>query len=403
MKLTRNITNDIVYVGGEDPRITLFENTLPIHKGVTYNSYLILDEKTALRDTADQDVSRQFIENVEGALNGRKLDYLIIHHREPDHCYNIGEILLRHPETKLVGNRKTFLFLHQFFPLLNTQGKEIVVKEKDTLSLGKHILRFFMAPMVHWPEVRMSFEETEGLLFTADAFGSFDTLDGRLYADQFDFEKDLAKASRTYYTNIVGKYGPSVLALFKKLPLDKVNRILPLHGPIYRTKETRKRIIDLYTLWANYTPERKGVRICYSTSYGNRRNAAYYLARKLNELGINNLSVYDVSLTDKTERVAKAFEYSNIVFRANTYNASLFPERNSLIDDRIGRNVHNRTISLVQNGTWAVTASNLIKNKLSTVKGIVFTPTEVTIKSARNGQDALLLDQRAKEIVESLK
>lgn len=399
MKLTRKITEDIIYVGGEDRKIHLFEHHIPIRKGVTYNSYLILDEKTALMDTADQDISRQFIENVEGELKGKKLDYLIIHHREPDHCYNINEILLRHPETKLVGNRKTFLFLHQFFPSLDTTGKEIVVKEGDVLNLGKHSLKFYRAPRVHWPEVRMSFEEKEGLLFTADAFGTFDTFDGRLYADEFDFDNEILDSARKYYTNIVGKYGPSVLALFKKLPRDKVNRILPLHGPLYRTKETRGKRIEKYSLWASYTPEKKGVRIYYSTRYGDNREAAQALAIKLNEKGIKNIHIFDVSEMDIPERISKAFEYSNLVFIANTYNAGLFLEMENLINDLIHQNIQKRTITLIQNGTWAPTAAKVRKDKLSIVKTFQFTATEVTIKSAPNEDTRKQLDQVAEEIV----
>ena len=403
MNLSRKIRDDILYVGGEDRKIKLFEHTLPIHKGVTYNSYLLLDEKTALRDTADQDISRQFIENVEESLKGRKLDYLIIHHREPDHCYNIKEILLRHPATKLVGNRKTFLLLHQFFPLLNTKDKEILVKEGDTLTLGKHVLKFIRAPMVHWPEVRMSFDETDGLLFTADAFGRFNTLDGRLFTDEFDFEKEILSSARKYYVNIVGKYGPSVLALFKKLPLDEIKRILPLHGPIYRMKADRRKRMEKYQLWASYTPEKKGVAIFYSTRYGDNKEAAEYLARKLNESGVHNLSIYDVSEAEKPTRIAKAFEFSNLVFICNTYNTGLFPERESLLHDRINLSLQKRVITLIQNGTWAPTALKQRKDKLSTVKTFSFTPTEVTIKSSPDQKTAEELVKVKDEIIESRK
>ncbi len=400
MKNIRKITEDLYYVGGNDRKIRLFENILPIHNGVSYNSYLFLDEKTCLMDTADQDISRQFLENIVAALNGRELDYLVIHHMEPDHCYNIGEIMLRYPNVKLVGNIQTFKYLHNFFPNLNTEGKEIVVKDKDTLSLGKHILRFYLTPLVHWPEVMMSQDETDGLLFTADAFGTFGALNGHLFDDEINLDKDWLDEARLYYTNIVGKYGLQVQNAFKKLPIASTKMILPLHGPVFR--RNLGYAIEKYQTWSTYTPEEKGVLIVYGTMYGDSENTAEILACKLAEKGVKDIKVYDVSTSDKDQLVSQAFRVSNIVLIAPTYNAAIFPGIEEFIQDLERMNLQKRTFTLIQNGTWAPLSSKLMKDKLSAFKGLSFTNTELTIHSALNDNDETVLDQIALEIKESL-
>ncbi len=400
MKNIRKITEDLYYVGGNDRKIRLFENILPIHNGVSYNSYLFLDEKTCLMDTADQDISRQFLENVVAALSGRELDYLVIHHMEPDHCYNIGEIMLRYPNVKLVGNIQTFKYLHNFFPNLNTEGKEIVVKDKDTLSLGKHILRFYLTPLVHWPEVMMSQDETDGLLFTADAFGTFGALNGHLFDDEINLDKDWLDEARLYYTNIVGKYGLQVQNAFKKLPIASTKMILPLHGPVFR--RNLGYAIEKYQTWSTYTPEEKGVLIVYGTMYGDSENTAEILACKLAEKGVKDIKVYDVSTSDKDQLVSQAFRVSNIVLIAPTYNADIFPGIEEFIQDLERMNLQKRTFTLIQNGTWAPLSSKLMKDKLSAFKGLSFTNTELTIHSALNDNDENILDQIALEIKESL-
>lgn len=400
MKNIRKVIDGLYYVGGNDRKKELFENTLKIHDGVSYNSYVFLDEKTCLMDTADQDITKEFLKNVEASLNGRALDYLIIHHMEPDHCYNIQEILLRHPETKLVGNVQTFRYLHNFFPALDTAGKEIVVKDKDTLSLGKHELTFFLTPLVHWPEVMMSFEKTEGLLFSADAFGAFGALNGHLFDDEIQLDRDWLDQARIYYTNIVGKYGPQVQNAFKKLPVSDIKMILPLHGPIFRTNLSYA--LDKYQKWSTYTPEEKGVMIVYGSMYGNSKEAAEILATKLSENGIRELEIFDVSYTDKDRLLSEAFRLTNIVLVTPTYNAGIFPGIEEFILDMQRMNLQNKTFTLIQNGSWAPMANKLVKEKLTTLKNVSFTDTELTIQSALKEENLATIDTIVEEIKVSL-
>lgn len=401
MQNTRKITDDLYYVGGNDRKIRMFENILPISHGVSYNSYLLLDEKTCLLDTIDQDVSRLFLENVTYALSGRDLDYLVIHHMEPDHCYNINEILLRYPNCKLVGNIQTFRYLKNFFPNLNTEGKEVLVKEGDILDLGKHKLKFFMTPLVHWPEVMMSFDSTDGLLFTADAFGSFRALDGYLFNDEIDPDTMWLDEARVYYTNIVGKYGVQVLNAFKKLPINDTKMILPLHGVIWRNN--LEYILGKYQTWASYAYEKKGVMIVYGSMYGNSMNAAEILASRLSENEVRNIEVFDVSATDKDLLVSEAFRLSNIVLISPTYNATMFPGIEEFITDITRMNLQGRTFTLIQNGTWAPQSTRLMKEKLAAMKNLIFTPSELTINSALKDADLVTMDKIVNEIKDSLK
>jgi flavorubredoxin len=402
MHCTRKIADELYYVGGSDRRLDKFENLLPLTRGVSYNSYVILDKKTCLMDTIDTSLTRTFLDNLEYVLNGRKLDYLVVHHMEPDHAYNLTQVLYRHPETKVVGNLKTFGFIHNFFPELNLEDKKIVVKEGDTLDLGTHKLHFCLTPMVHWPEVMMSFEEKEGWAFTADAFGTFDSLDGNLFADQLDFEHERLAEARRYYANIVGKYGFQVQMAFKKLLPLPIKMILPLHGPIYRTKEDISFIVDKYQKWSTYTPETKGVIIVYGTMYGDTEVASDILADDLSELGVKNIQVYDASKVDPSYLVSEAFRVSNIVILSPTYNATIYPAIDTFITDFLRMGLQNRTFTLGQNGSWVPQALNLIKSKLDAGKNYSYTSTEISIASSLNDEQLDTLKQMAKEIKETL-
>ena len=401
MKNIRKVTEDVIYVGADDRKLDLFEGHLPISYGVSYNSYLITDEKTCLMDTADSSVTRQFIENVQGALDGRKLDYLVVLHMEPDHCYNIEQIVLRHPECQVVGNEKTFDFIANFFPDLDLEGKKVVVSEGDVLDLGKHKLKFIFAPMVHWPEVMIAYDVTSQLLFSADAFGMFGALDGNLFADNVDFDRDHLDEARRYYTNIVGKYGMQVLSLFKKVEGVPLKMILPLHGYIWR--DNFSYILNKYTLWASYTPEVKSVLIVYGTMYGDNACVANTLANKLSENGIKDIRVYDASVVSSSVLLSDSFKYSNIVIISPTYNMTIYPDIEEYLTDILRMGLRNRKISIIENGSWAPNVKNLIKAKIENSKlPFEFLKTELTVRSSLKEEDEKILNQMALEIKESL-
>ncbi|MDD7607292.1 MAG: FprA family A-type flavoprotein [Candidatus Enterosoma sp.] len=401
MKNIRKVTEDVIYVGADDRKLDLFEGHLPISYGVSYNSYLITDEKTCLMDTADSSVTRQFIENVQGALDGRKLDYLVVLHMEPDHCYNIEQIVLRHPECQVVGNEKTFDFIANFFPDLDLEGKKVVVSEGDVLDLGKHKLKFIFAPMVHWPEVMIAYDVTSQLLFSADAFGMFGALDGNLFADNVDFDRDHLDEARRYYTNIVGKYGMQVLSLFKKVEGVPLKMILPLHGYIWR--DNFSYILNKYTLWASYTPEVKSVLIVYGTMYGDNACVANILANKLSENGVKDIRVYDASVVSSSVLLSDSFKYSNIVIISPTYNMTIYPDIEEYLTDILRMGLRNRKISIIENGSWAPNVKNLIKAKIENSKlPFEFLKTELTVRSSLKEEDEEILNQMALEIKESL-
>ena len=401
MKNIRKVTEDVIYVGADDRKLDLFEGHLPISYGVSYNSYLITDEKTCLMDTADSSVTRQFIENVQGALDGRKLDYLVVLHMEPDHCYNIEQIVLRHPECQVVGNEKTFDFMANFFPDLDLEGKKVVVSEGDVLDLGKHKLKFIFAPMVHWPEVMIAYDVTSQLLFSADAFGMFGALDGNLFADNVDFDRDHLDEARRYYTNIVGKYGMQVLSLFKKVEGVPLKMILPLHGYIWR--DNFSYILNKYTLWASYTPEVKSVLIVYGTMYGDNACVANTLANKLSENGVKDIRVYDASVVSSSVLLSDSFKYSNIVIISPTYNMTIYPDIEEYLTDIFRMGLRNRKISIIENGSWAPNVKNLIKAKIENSKlPFEFLKTELTVRSSLKEEDEKILNQMALEIKESL-
>ncbi|WP_394919557.1 FprA family A-type flavoprotein [uncultured Robinsoniella sp.] len=377
MHCTRKVTDNIYWVGGNDRRLALFENLFPIPRGVSYNSYLIMDEKTTLMDTVDFSISRQFIENVQYVLNGRNLDYLVINHMEPDHCANIEVLVRLYPEMKLVGNAKTVQMIKQFYEM-DLEGKVIEVKEKEELSLGVHTLQFFMAPMVHWPEVMVAYEKSEKVLFSADGFGTFGALNGNIFNDEMNFDRDWLDDARRYYTNIVGKYGVQVQALLKKAATLDIEMICPLHGPVWRSDLGY--FIDKYDKWSRYEPEDNSVVIVYGSMYGNTENAANVLAMSLADAGVKNIAVYDASVTHVSHLIAEAFRCSHIVVATPTYNGGIYPAMESFLLDMKALGLRNRKVGILDNGTWAPTASKQVKKILEEMKEIEILG-EVSIKS----------------------
>ncbi|MFR9215935.1 MAG: FprA family A-type flavoprotein [Ruthenibacterium sp.] len=379
MHCTRRLTDDITWVGGSDRRLALFENLFPIPRGVAYNSYLIMDEKTALMDTVDRSISRQFLENVTHGLGGRGLDYLVVDHMEPDHCANIEELMLRFPSMKLVGNEKTFALIRQFYGL-PLEGRCIVVKDGDALALGRHTLRFFFTPMVHWPEVMMAYEENERILFSADAFGSFGALNGNLFEDELDFERDWLADARRYYGNIVGKYGPQVAAALNRLaPLD-IRMLCPLHGPVWR--RGLQRLLGYYGRWCRYEPDERAVAVFYGSMYGGTENAAEVLANGLAQAGVKNIALYDVSSTHVSVLIGEIFRCSHLVLAAPTYNNGVYPAMLSLLHDMKALNLQNRTVGLVQNGSWAPASGRQMQALVDEMKEMRVLQPAVTLRSA---------------------
>ena len=401
MHTIRKIQDDLVYVGGSDRRLSRFENLFPIPRGVSYNSYLLLDEKTVLFDTVDDSISRQFYENVYAALAGRSLDYLVVHHMEPDHCSMIVALLHRYPEAKIVCSAKALVMLTQFYAE-DMKDRALVVAEGDKLSTGRHTLHFVMAPMVHWPEVMVTYDEPSKILFSADAFGTFGALAGNIFDDELSFDSVWLNDARRYYTNIVGKYGAQVQALLKKAAALDIEMICPLHGPIWRGNLTT--MIDKYQKWSTYEPEDKGVMIAYATMYGNTENAANVLASMLAEKGVHNIAMYDVSGTDVSELVAESFRCSHLVLAAPTYNGGLQPRMEAFLHDLKALNLQNRTVALVENGTWAPVSGRHMKAILEGMKNMTVLENTVALKStlAENQIGALeaLADTLASQIVE---
>lgn len=396
----RNLTDDLIYVGASDRRLALFENVYPIPYGVSYNSYLLLDEKTVLLDTADSAVAHRFFENVAAALNGRALDYLVINHMEPDHCALIADLLLRYPDVTIVSNAKAITMIGQFFDF-DIQGHTQVVAEGDTLDTGRHTLHFYMAPMVHWPEVMVSFDSATGTLFSADAFGTFGAINGNLLADQLDFDRDCLDEARRYYTNIVGKYGAQVQSLLKKASALDIKMICPLHGPVWRSNLGY--FIEKYDKWSSYTPEVNGVVIFYGSIYGNTENAAEILAATLADKGVEGIAMYDVSKTDVSVLVSEAFKFSHLVLASSTYNNGIFtPMENFLLDIK-AHALQNRTVAVIENGTWAPQSGKQIRAILETMKGIAVLDESLTLKSSLKPNQTEALDALANAIYNNLK
>ena len=399
MYCVKKMTEDLYWVGGNDRRLALFENVYPIPRGVSYNAYVVLDEKTVLLDTVDHSVSPIFFENLAHVLNGRKLDYLIVNHMEPDHAATIEAVVLRYPEVTLVCNKKTAQMMKNFFSF-DVDSRVHLVAEMDTLCTGKHTFAFVMAPMVHWPEVMVTYDVTTKTLFAADAFGTFGALGGNLYADEVNFQTEWLDDARRYYTNIVGKYGTQVQALLKKAATIEIEMICPLHGPVWR--KDIGWFIDKYVHWATYTPEEDAVVIAYASVYGNTETAANILAGKLADLGVRNVKVYDVSATHASEIVSECFRASHLVFLSTTYNAGMFVNMENLVHDIVNHNLQNRTIALVENGSWAPTAGGLMRAEFSKLKNCTILDETVTIKSSLKEAQLESMDALAEAIVDSM-
>lgn len=401
MFCVRNVTPDLYWVGGNDHRLALFENIHPLTKGVSYNSFLLLDEKTVLFDTVDWAVAREFIQNIKSVLNGRELDYMVINHMEPDHCSAIEDLLRIYPSCKIISTEKSFMFMRQFN--YNVDGREIQVKEGDKFKFGKHEVQFIEAPMVHWPEAMVTFDLTDGVLFSADAFGSFIALDGKLFNDEVNFDRDWLDEARRYYTNIVGKYGQFVQALFKKVAplLPNVKYICPLHGLVWRNNFDY--ILDKYQKWSTYVPEEKGVLIAYASMYGNTEYTAQALASKLCDRGVTNVHLYDVSNTDVSYLISDAFKLSHMVLASVTYNLGIYPKMLNFLHDMKALNVQNRKVAIIENGSWAPTSGQLIADFLDEeMKMMNIIDPAVTINSAIKNDKESDLDELADAIAESI-
>ena len=399
MFCVRKVTEDLYWVGGNDRRLALFENIHPIPKGVSYNSYLLLDKKTVLFDTVDWSISRQFLENIEAVLNGRKLDYLVINHMEPDHGASIEEIILRYPEVKIISTEKAFLLMRQFG--FDIDNRIEAVKDGDLKSFGEHEIKFITAPMVHWPEVMVSFDTKNGVLFSADAFGSFGALDGKLFNDEVNFDRDWIDEARRYYTNIVGKYGPHVQALLKKASTLDIKMICPLHGPVWRTDLGY--FIDKHDKWSRYEPEEKAIMIVYASMYGSTESAANALATKFVEKGITNVVMYDVSNTHVSTLIAESFRVSHIVLASVTYNLGIYPLMHNYLMDMKALNLQNRTVALIENGSWATKSGKLMKEFLDGMKGMNILDNKLSLLSSMNEDNVGDMDALVESVIESMK
>ena len=378
MYCVRKVTNDLFWVGGNDRRLSVFEGVYDVPKGVSYNSYLLLDDKTVLFDTVDHSVDKVFFENIDHVLAGRDLNYLVVQHMEPDHAATIQETVRRFPNVRILCNQKTANMMAQFFTF-DVPATVQIVKEGDVIETGRHSYTFVMAPMVHWPEVMVTYDLKEKILFSADAFGTFGAIDGALFADEVDFFRDYLDEARRYYCNIVGKYGTQVTALLTKAAGLEIKMVCPLHGFVWR-KDIGK-FIEKYLAWATYTPEETGVVIAYASVYGNTANAAEILSCRLREKGIKTV-MFDVSITPSSYIIAAAFRYSHLVFAATTYNAGIFIKMEDLLHDLVAHNLQNRTIALIENGSWAPTSGKLMRNLLSGLKNTTILDQAVTIRSS---------------------
>lgn len=391
----KKVNEDLYWIGASDRRLALFENIYPIPRGVSYNSYVILDEQTVLLDTVDKSVSGQFFENLEHVLGNRPLDYMIVNHMEPDHCAIVEEVVRRFPEVKVVGNAKTFNMMKQFFTF-DVDAHAVVIKEGDTISTGKHTLAFAMIPMVHWPEAMVTYDAYDKVLFSADAFGTFGALNGNVFADEVNFKEEWLDDARRYLVNIVGKYGGPVQTTMKKAAGLDISIICPLHGPIWRSNLGY--ILDKYNTWSSYEPEEKAVMIAYASMYGNTENLANILAAKLAEAGIHNIAVYDVSNTHVSTLISEAFRCSHIVLAAPTYNGNVYPVMENFLNDMKALAVQKRTVAVLDNGTWAATAGKQMADKITEMKDMKIIEPKVSIKSSLKNEQLEQLDELVAEI-----
>jgi len=385
MKDTK-ITDSILYVGVDDKDLDLFESQYVVPNGVSYNSYVILDEKVTLMDTVDQRATKEWLENLDAVLEGRTIDYLVVSHMEPDHAANAKTLIDKFPNMKIVGNAKTFAMMSQFFDV-DLTGRSVVVKEGDTLNLGAHTLQFIMAPMVHWPEVMVTYEQSEKILFSADGFGKFGAL---------DVEESWACEARRYYFNIVGKYGAQVQALLKKAATLDIKMICPLHGPIL--KENLAFYIDKYNTWSSYEPEDEGVFVAYASIHGNTAEAAKEFVEMLRKNGTEKVVIADLSREDMAEAVEDAFRYSKLVVAAASYDAGVFPCMEDFLHHLKAKNYQKRTVGIIENGSWAPSAAKQMKAILEGMKNITICEPVVTIKSTLNETSRKAMEELAKEL-----
>ncbi len=399
MHSVQEIVRGIFWVGGSDRRLERFENMFPLPNGVAYNSYLVMDEKTALIDSVDASISVQYLENVTHVLGGRTLDYLILNHMEPDHCASIEEIVRRYPSVRVVGNNKTFQFYDQFYNLDITANR-LQVKEGDELSLGCNTLAFYMAPMVHWPEVMVTYEASHGILFAADAFGSFGALPGNIFADQVDFENLFLDEARRYYTNIVGRYGKQVQSVLKKLSGLNISMICSLHGPIWR--ENLSYILEKYDLWSRYVPEKKGVVLFYASMYGNTENAMNVLANKLAQRGVCDMRMYDVSKTHPSYIIADAWKYSHMVIGSPTYNMNLYFVMDAVLHEMEVLGLKDRKVAILGNHTWASAAVDKMRTRIETMTNMEIIASPMDIRSSLKPEREAELDALADAIAASV-
>ena len=395
----RNITKDLIYLGCSDRRLALFESAYPVKDGISYNSYLLKDEKTVLFDTVDKACAEQFYENLEAGLAGRKLDYVIVQHMEPDHCALLSEVVSKYPEVKIVCTVKTVAMIKQFFNF-DIDSRVQVVKEGDILNTGSHELQFIMAPMVHWPEVMVTYDKAAKIFFSADAFGSFGAINGNLYDDEVNWECDYLSEARRYYTNIVGKYGMQVQMLLKKASGLDINMICPLHGLIIRKNISL--FVEKYDKWSTYTPEENSVLIAYSSVYGGTENAVNLLAAKLADKGVKNIKMFDVSMTHPSFVLAEAFKYSHIVLATTTYNAGIFESMDAFLRILETHNLQNRKYVLIQNGSWAPTCGKQMREILEKIKGSEILDDAICIKSTMKDEQFVQMDNVVNTIVNNL-
>ena len=397
MYCTRKITEDISYIGSSDRRLSLFENMYPVPNGVSYNAYFLDDEKIAILDTVDKSIMEQYLENIDFLLNGRTPDYIIVNHMEPDHCAALGTLCAKYPSLQIVCTAKAAALIGQFYNA-ELAARCLQVKEGDTLSLGRHTLAFYTAPLVHWPEVMVTYDQNEHVLFSAEAVGTFGAVGGSIFADETGF--DFAEARR-YYANIVGKYGSQVLALLKKAAGLAIDCICPLHGPIWRRDFDT--FVEKYQKWASYTPEEKAVLIAYGSIYGGTQNAAEILAAKLADKGVTNLAVYDVSCIHPSYLVSEAFRCSHLVFASSTYNNGIFTNMETLLLDLKAHALKNRTAALMENGSWAPQSGKLMRELLSSMPGIKLLEETVSLRSTVKPDNLTEIDALARAIAADLK
>ncbi|OFK24856.1 MULTISPECIES: FprA family A-type flavoprotein [Olsenella] len=404
MYCVRNVTDDIYWIGANDHRTHLFENIHPIPQGVSYNCYVLLDEKTAMFDTIEWGQGRQMMSNLEHVLDGRDLDYLVVNHLEPDHAASTGLILSRYPNVKVISSEKCFMLMHQFGFDVDAH-EQIQVKEGDTFSFGKHTVTFVEAPMVHWPEVMVTFDLTEGVLFSADAFGGFIANDGKLWSTDVDWKANNLDEIRRYHCNIVGKYGPHVQLLLGKAAtiLDKIKIVCPLHGLIYHADDDLMTYIDKLNHWSSYTPEEKGVLIAYASMYGNTESAAQALASAICEKGFTNVKVCDISETHVSYLIADVFKYSHLVLASPTYNLNIYPVMENFLNEMRMLNMQNRHVAIIENGSWAITSGDLMQEFLEDeMKDMTVMNERISIASSLSGDKKRDVDDMAQAIIDSM-